>query len=126
MSDDPDEIAVLQARITALRRERYAGDRAERRTKIEQSPRVQSIRKWYVAGQVSVAEIARAFNTSPGAIQALVRKYDWPRRSPPKVKGQRSRRGNEASTKPRFSGDSEQRERVAELTSPKSHPPEGA
>lgn len=85
------EIADLQAKITALRRQRYSGDREARRKSHEQTPRIQAIRKYYLANYASVAEIARAFNTSPGAIQALVRKYDWPRRSPPKVTGQRRR-----------------------------------
>jgi DNA invertase Pin-like site-specific DNA recombinase len=90
------EMAELQARLTELRRIRYAGDRAARKAKIEQSPRVQSIKKYYLANHASIAEIARAYNTSEGAIQALVRKYDWPRRSPPKVLGQKRRRAAEA------------------------------
>lgn len=87
------EIAELQAKITALRRLRYSGAREARRKGYEQTPRIQAIKKYYAANHASVAEIARAFNTSSGAIQILVKKYDWPRRSPPKVVGQRRRWG---------------------------------
>jgi hypothetical protein len=87
------QIAQLQAELTALRRIKYASSRAMVRKMHEESPRIQAIKKYYIANQASVAEIAQAFNTSSGAIQALVLKYDWPRRSPPKVNGQKRRRG---------------------------------
>lgn len=91
--DIEQEIGELQARLTALRRQRYGADRKARRAALEQSPRIQAIKKYYLANHASIAEIAEAFNTSSGAIQALVRKYDWPRRSPPKQTGQARRWG---------------------------------
>lgn len=113
-----EQIGRLQAEITALRRVRYAGERAERRKEIEQTPRIQALKKYYLANHASVAEIARAFNTSPGAIQVLVRKYDWPRRSPPKVAGQRRRWANEATDAGKASAGSEaQPKRVGKLQS---------
>ena len=42
--------------------------------------RIERIRKWYAKNDVPVAEIARAFNTSSGAIFKLARKYQWPPR----------------------------------------------
>lgn len=92
------EIAKLQARITELRRIRYAGSRAERKAKRETTARVQAIKKAYTEGTTAVVDIAREFSTSTGAIQALVRKYNWPRRSPAQAAAQNIRRERERAT----------------------------
>lgn len=91
------EIGETAARLSALRRKRRQLEIAEGKNVRANSPRIQAIKKAYVANQISVAEVARAFATSPGFVQRLARDLDWPRRSPPKCHGQSLRRGVQTS-----------------------------
>ncbi len=91
------EIGETAAKLSALRRKRRQLEIAEGKNRRANSPRIEAIRKAYVANETSVAEVARAFGTSPGFVQRLARDLDWPRRSPPKCAGQAVRRQEEAA-----------------------------
>lgn len=91
------EIASTAAYLTKLRRQRRDMEIAAGKNARANSPRVQAIKRAYVANQISLHDLAREFGTSRGFIQNLVIEFNWPRRSPPKCHGQRLRRQQEGA-----------------------------
>lgn len=98
------EIGRLAARLTELRRLRSKNRRRALDRARATSPRILAIKKAYLEGNDSVGEIARAFKTSTGHVQRLVREFDWPRRSPVAALSQSRRRAEEALYAPASAG----------------------
>lgn len=92
------EIASTAAYLTKLRKAKRALWRSKMTEKQER------VRDVYTANQVSVAIISERFGTSPGAINRWAVKFGWPRRSQPKVDGQRRRFADIQTSHERASG----------------------
>lgn len=82
MTDLDSQIDAAIAHLAKLRKAKRDLKRAKMTDRQERAKAV------YVANQIPVSAVAVRFGTSKGAINRWARKFNWPRRSPPKCNAQ--------------------------------------